>query len=93
MPHAHNLYLNTLAERGIVGSVPLAAVLIAWGLLLFRRRPRPADSEDDWLLWGAAAAAWTVSVVAGLANTTLHHEHGMLAALLLGLWLPRSHRR
>jgi O-antigen ligase len=93
MPHAHNLYLNTLAERGLVGSVPLAAVLVAWGLALFRRRPRPADSEQDWLLWGAAAAGWTVSVVAGLANTTLHHEHGMLAALLLGLWLPRNHRR
>jgi hypothetical protein len=22
-------------------------------------------------------------------NTTLHHEHGILAALLLGLWLSR----
>jgi O-antigen ligase len=93
MPHAHNLYLNTLAERGMVGAAPLAAVLAVWGLWLFRRRPRVADAGQDWLLWGAAAAAWVVTVVVGTVNTTLHHEHGLLAALLLGLWLPRSVRR
>jgi hypothetical protein len=26
-------------------------------------------------------------------NTTLHHENGMLAALLLGLWLSRLRMR
>ncbi|TMH71279.1 MAG: O-antigen ligase family protein [Betaproteobacteria bacterium] len=93
IPHAHNLYLNTLAERGVVGAAPLAAVLIAWGWWLFRRRPRLADAEQDWVLWGAAATAWVVTVVVGMVNTTLHHEHGLLAALLLGLWLPRSVRR
>jgi hypothetical protein len=39
------------------------------------------------LLWGAAASAWLVTVGAGAVNTTLHHEHGILAALLLGGWL------
>ena len=93
MPHAHNLYLNTLAERGIVGALPVAAVLGMWGLWLIRRRPRLGDAEHDWLLWGAAASAWLVSVVVGTVNTTLHHEHGLLAVLLLGLWLPRTVRR
>jgi len=44
-------------------------------------------------LWGSAAAAFMVTAAAGLVNTTLHHEHGILAALLLGLWLSQLHKR
>jgi len=89
-PHAHNLYLGALAERGLVGTVPLAAVLAAWPLWLWRRRPRKDDGDWAWLLWGAAAGAWLVTVLAGVVNSTLHDEHAMLAVLLLGLWLARS---
>lgn len=88
-PHAHSLYFNTLAERGSVGAAALGAVLIAWLAALWLRRPRPEDDDHAWLAWGAAAAAWLVTVGAGLVNTTLHHEHGLLATLLLGLWLTR----
>lgn len=88
-PHAHNLYLGALAERGLVGAAPLAAVLVAWVLWLVRRRPRNDDGDWDWLLWGAAAGAWLITALAGTVNTTLHDEHGLLAALLLGLWLSR----
>lgn len=88
-PHGHSLYFNTLAERGLVGSAALAAVLIAWLVALLRRRPQPTDPDEHWLLWGSAAGAWFVTVGVGAVNTTLHHEHGILAALLLGLWLGR----
>jgi O-antigen ligase len=87
--HAHSLYLTTLAERGIIGSMALGAVLAAWLAWLLRYRPRREATEDDGLWWGGAAAAWIVTVGVGFANTTLHHEHGMLAALLLGVWLSR----
>lgn len=93
MPHAHNLYLNTLAERGLVGALPVFALLALWGWCLMTRRPRRGDGDLQWLLWGAAASAWIVTVVVGMVNTTFHHEHGLLAVLLLGLWLPLSHRR
>jgi O-antigen ligase len=86
-PHAHNLFLNTLAERGIVGFAALAAVLLAWLAALIRERPRPQDGDSAWIAWGGAASAWFVTVGVGMVNTTLHHEHGLLAALLLGLWL------
>ena len=92
-PHAHSLYVNTLAERGLVGFVILGAVLMAWGVQLLRGRPAVAAADDDWLLWGASAAALVVTLAAGLFNTTLHHEHGILAALLLGLWLDRRKAR
>lgn len=93
--HGHSLYFNTLAERGVVGSAALLAVLAAWLAGLWRRRPRHDAGDFDWLLWSASASAWVVTVSAGLFNTTLHHEHGILAALLLGLWVgrPRSDPR
>jgi O-antigen ligase len=87
--HAHNLYANTLAERGIFGFGAIAAVLLAWAFHLLRRRPGREDPDGDWLAWGCSLAAWTVTVGVGLVNTTLHHEHGILAALLLGLSLSR----
>ncbi|HUN68445.1 MAG TPA: O-antigen ligase family protein [Burkholderiales bacterium] len=86
-PHAHNLYVNTLAERGIVGFAGLAALLVAWLAALLRYRPRPEAEDSDWLLWGGAASAWIVTSGVGMVNTTFHHEHGLLAVLLLGLWL------
>jgi len=92
MPHAHNLYLNTLAERGLIGALPVFAMLAVWGWRLVARRPRRGDADHEWLLW-AAASAWIVTVAVGMVNTTFHHEHGLLAVLLLGLWLPVSHRR
>ena len=88
-PHAHSLAFNTLAERGVLGSAALAAVLLAWGLALVRRRPGPDAAPDEWMLWSAAAGAWLVTLGVGTVNTTLHDEHGILAALLLGLWLAR----
>jgi O-antigen ligase len=93
MPHAHNLYLNTLAERGAIGALPVFALLALWGCRLVARRPRRGDSDHEWFLWGAAASAWLVTVTVGVVNTTFHHEHGLLAVLLLALWLPVSLRR
>jgi O-antigen ligase len=96
-PHAHSLYMNTLAERGVVGFAPVAALLIAWALALLRHRPRSGESDFAWLAWGGAAGAWIVTTGVGVVNTTFHHEHGLLAVLLLGLWLStlpirRAHR-
>ena len=92
-PHAHNLFVNALAERGIVGFAALAAVLLAWFAALIRRRPQARDDDLAWLAWGGAASAWIVTVAVGMVNTTLHHEHGLLAALLLGLWLSTLPKR
>jgi O-antigen ligase len=91
--HAHSLYLNTLAERGVIGAAALGAVLLAWAASLARAWVRRPQSDHEWILWGAAAAALVVSTGTGLVNTTLHHEHGLLAALLLGLWLSRHPAR
>ncbi len=88
--HAHSLYLTTLAERGLAGLAIILAVLAAWVVSLWRGVPQPHDPPLDWALFGAALAAWLTTVVVGLVNTTLHHEHGILGVLLLGIWL--AHR-
>jgi O-antigen ligase len=85
--HGHSLYVTTLVERGVVGAASLAAILGAALVALLRFRPRRDDGDFIWLAWGSAASAWCVTAGVGLVNTTLHHEHGLLAALLLALWL------
>ena len=91
--HGHSLLFNTLAERGVVGTLALGAVLLAWIFSLLRHRPPAAAEDEDWLVWGGALAAWLVTIGIGVVNTTLHHEHGILAVLLLGLWLSRAPKR
>jgi O-antigen ligase len=94
--HGHSLFVNTLVERGIVGMVPLLAVLAFWAWSLLRHLPEDRAPPLRWTYWGAALTAWVVSVGIGLVNTTLHHEHALLSTLLLGGWLSvlaRSHGR
>lgn len=91
-PHAHSLYFTTLAERGLVGASALGAVLAAWLFALLRHRPRPQAGDGEWLFWGSASAAWMITTGVGLVNTTLHHEHALLAVMFLGLWLGRRPR-
>ncbi|MBL8377345.1 MAG: O-antigen ligase family protein [Burkholderiales bacterium] len=89
-PHGHSLYVNTLVERGIVGACALAALLIAWGVALARARPDFATAGPPVALWCASLAAWWTTVSVGVVNTTLHHEHALLACLCLALWLDRE---
>lgn len=85
--HAHSVYMNVLAERGIIGLGVLLALLATWGSWLVRHVPRHQDEDILWALWGASLSAWLAGVMIGFFNTTIHHEHGLLTALLLGMWL------
>ncbi|MFN0038625.1 MAG: O-antigen ligase family protein [Burkholderiales bacterium] len=88
--HAHSLFFNTLAERGLYGFSALALLLFAWVFSLIRKRPTAKSSNSVWAVWGASAGTFLVDVVAGSFNTTLHHEHAILSALCLGCWLSQS---
>ncbi len=83
-PHAHSLYANALAERGAFGFLAVVGLLGAWAWLLVKAIDRCRG--DDLLagLWCASLGGWFVTALAGLLNTTLHHEHGMLAMVTLG---------
>ena len=62
---------------------------VAWAVSLLRgtagRRP---TRRSQWFVWsGAAAGAGRRPSASALFNTTLHDEHGLLALMLLGIWL------
>lgn len=85
--HAHNVYFNTLAERGLIGLAALVCLFGAWLVALFRRRPAAGATAREWLSWGSGWTGWFIVFAGGMFNTTLHHEHGMLAMVFLGLLL------
>lgn len=87
--HGHSLYMTGLAERGVVGLGVLLFVLLTWLFLLIKLRPKTRHESTYLWAWGASLSALIVTAGIGLVNTTLHHEHGILACLCLGLWLNR----
>jgi O-antigen ligase len=87
--HGHSLYMTGLAERGLVGLGTLVMVLLIWIFMLIKLRPNTQHSSSYLWSWGAALSAWLVTTGVGLVNTTLHHEHGILTCICLGLWLNR----
>ncbi len=91
--HSHNLYFNTLAERGLTGLLPLLVFLAGIGLALLRSRPAAASTSLQQTLWGAALGAWVITAVGGVFNTTLHHEHALIAMVVFGIWLAQSRPR
>jgi len=91
--HAHSLYFNTLAERGLVGLLPLLAFLVGIGVTLLRLRPSGASTPLQQTLWGAALGAWVITAVGGVFNTTLHHEHALIAMVVFGIWLAQTRTR
>lgn len=86
--HAHNLYMNALAERGIAGTSVLLLVMICWTVSVLRFLPGMSTAPPfAATLWGFALSALLCAVFIGTVNTTLHHEHGILSVGLLGAWI------
>jgi len=86
--NAHSLYLNTLAERGIVGMILLAAFIIAAWRGLFAIRPTLTRAPLPAALWWAGLGSLMIVVLIGVIDHPLHHEHALLMAALLAL--PRA---
>lgn len=90
--HGHNLYLNTLAERGVFGFLVLMINILALSYLVYKYRPGSRESTQYRMIWTGAFAAILLNLSIGVFNTTLHHEHAILSAILLGLLLGRIHK-
>ena len=85
--HSHNLYLTALVERGIVGLIVTLIFMFAWLTHLIQTFKLTKLSPQAVYLWAGSLSAWVATFGIGFVNTTFHHEHGILACLLLGLYL------
>jgi O-antigen ligase len=85
--HAHNIFVNTLAERGTFGLLALVSFLGYWGWSLAKFFVCRNAATENILFWGASLSSWLTSTVVGVANTTLHHEHALLSIVLLAGWV------
>ena len=85
--HSHNVYLTALVERGYLGLCVLLLLVFAWLRQLVKSFALTRNDATAAYLWAGSFSAWLVTFGVGTVNTTLHHEHGILAFLFLGLYL------
>ena len=88
--HSHNLYLTALVERGILGFIVTLLFMFAWIRQLIKSYHWAIQSKESNYLWGGSLSAWVATFGIGFVNTTFHHEHAILACLLLGIYLSYS---
>jgi len=88
--HAHSVFVNALAERGALGVVALVWLLGEWARRLVAELARSCSDPVRAGLWSVSLGGWVVTVFVGVLNTTLHHEHGILAMFTMGVLLALS---
>ena len=85
--HGHNTWINVLVERGISGVVLVALFFTLSGFRICQLTIRVLSRKngDSCLiqLMFLSGATWVMLFVGGLANTTLHLEHGLIGVMLL----------
>jgi O-antigen ligase len=90
---AHNVFVNTLADLGVVGLAAFLAVLVVGGVRIARTwRRLPADTEDRLLLAGIAAAlvAYVVQACANMQELSLSTCFWALLGLAVALSAPAT---
>jgi len=83
---SHNSYIGFLAETGLVGSIPLAILILMLGVQGTKAGVRLAKREEIWGLGvitsfvGMSIHMWTVSALAG---TVTWFAYGLVVTLIL----------
>jgi len=94
MPDAHNLYLQLLAETGIIGLMAFAAVVVVALAIALRLRRKPRFSIE-WVIGFAAFAGIAGVMVHGCVDYMFHTTPQFAATffLVLGLLNAVSRRQ
>lgn len=86
--HSHSLYLTAATERGLFGFIALTMFMVLWLKTLIESfRSMMTDSSNSMYFWAGSFSAWITTFGIGIVNSTFHHEHAILAMILLGLHL------
>lgn len=92
--HAHNTLLNWLVERGAIAT----GLFIFWMSVVAFKLCRQfkitlIDLQLSRRYQFSALLVLFSTIFMGIGNTTWHHEHGMLAAFILGIALSLERSR
>jgi O-antigen ligase len=83
--HAHNRFINTLTEGGLIGLASLLVLLLGSIVYFWRYRFIAFSNTEGLVFWLIGVNTLAIVIVVGIANTTIHHEHGILTMMLLAL--------
>jgi len=93
-PHAHNMYLETLIDNGILGSIP---ILLFWGILvLYAYRLFKSDNRLCVAVGGLSLSMMLSQLFAGMGSQHFYPEESMLgmwAAMFLSLRVYLEQKR
>jgi hypothetical protein len=76
----------------VFGLLVMMINILTLSYLVYKYRPGAKDNEHYRMIWIGAFATLLLNLSIGVFNTTLHHEHAILSAILLGLLLGSIHR-
>ena len=83
--HGHNLAITWLVERGAIGLILLIGFFMIVAKAIFSSLIQRTNLYEA----GIALVSLSVVVLVGMANTTFHHEHGLLSMLMICLFLAK----
>ena len=86
-PHAHNIYLANLVDRGILGLIIFLSFMFTWLITLINSYKKFNRDSKAMLFVMGSFSAWTTIFGIGFVNTTFHHENALLALFFLSLHL------
>ena len=86
-PHAHNIYLSNLVDRGILGLIIFLSFMFIWLITLINSYKKFNQDSKAMLFVTGSFSTWTIIFGVGFVNTTFHHENALLALFFLSLHL------
>ena len=88
--HAHNLYLQALLERGLLGLSSIILFMILWTKEIILSFKRETKTDLNNMVLYASISAFVGIFGIGLVNSTLHHENAILALFILGFHVMQN---
>jgi O-antigen ligase len=81
----HNLWIQFLAQTGIVGAAAFAYIIIRWFVLLLRTQSIATDGTDRQMLWAFIAAMMGIMAHSMLSPLVLQRHYWILYGLGISL--------
>jgi O-antigen ligase len=89
----HNLWIQFLAQAGLLGAGAFLFIMVRWFVLMARTQSRARTKPDRWLLWAFIAAMTGLMAHSMLAPLVLQRHYWLLYGLGIALAVELGRRR